>query len=69
MIANMDYNIGRLLALLDKLGIAEQTLVFFTSDNGPENDAGSPGPFKGRKRLLTEGGIRIPAIAQWSGRN
>ena len=63
----MDYNIGRLVSLVDSLGIAENTLIFFTSDNGPENEAGSAGPFKGRKRLLAEGGMRVPAIAQWTG--
>lgn len=69
MISNMDYNIGRLLDLLDNLNIANDTLVIFTSDNGPENGAGSPGRrFKGMKRLITEGGIRVPAIWQWIGK-
>eukprot|EP01042_Synura_sphagnicola_P001427 gene1427-1627_t len=63
----MDYNIGRLLGLLDELGISNDTLVVFTSDNGPENGAGSGGPrLKGMKRLLTEGGIRVPTIWQVS---
>lgn len=61
-------NIGRLLDVLDELGIAENTLVVFTSDNGPEEGAGSPGPFKGRKRYLNEGGIRVPTIVQWKGK-
>lgn len=69
MISNMDYNIGRLLDLLDSLQIENNTIVVFTSDNGPENGAGSPGRrFKGMKRLITEGGIRVPAIWQWVGR-
>jgi hypothetical protein len=65
MISNMDMNIGRILNLLIKLKIEEETFIFFTSDNGPENDVGFTGPYKGRKRLLTEGGIRVPAIAYW----
>lgn len=68
MISNMDMNIGRILKLLDQLDIASNTIVCFTSDNGPENNAGSSGPFLGLKRLLTEGGIRVPMIWQWKGR-
>ena len=67
MIANMDWNIGRLLRVIDELGIAENTLILFTSDNGPEINAGSGGPFQGGKRVLMEGGIRVPAIWQWKG--
>ena len=67
MVSNMDMNIGRLLDLVDQLGIAESTLIVFTSDNGPENGAGSAGRFKGRKRQLAEGGLRVPAIWQWKG--
>jgi arylsulfatase A len=67
MVANMDWNIGRLLHLLDDLNISDNTLVLFTSDNGPEINAGSGGPFQGGKRVLMEGGIRVPAIWQWKG--
>jgi len=67
MIANMDWNIGRLLATVDELGIAENTIIVFTSDNGPEFNAGTAGPFQGGKRVLMEGGIRVPAIWQWKG--
>lgn len=69
MISNMDENIGRLLDVVDNLGIADDTLIFFTSDNGHEGQAGSSGPYLGLKRLVTEGGIRVPAICQWKGSN
>jgi len=67
MIADMDEQIGKMLALLEKLGIEKDTLVVFTSDNGPENFAGKTAGFRERKRFLYEGGIRVPAIAQWVG--
>lgn len=64
----MDQQIGRLQAELENLGVKDQTLQFFTSDNGPEGpdgDPGSAGPFRGRKRSLYEGGIRVPGMAVW----
>ncbi len=68
----MDKAIGRLLDKLDQLELSENTLVFFTSDNGPENPSiragmGSPGDLRGRKRSMYEGGIRMPCIARWPG--
>jgi arylsulfatase A-like enzyme len=77
VITDADRHIGRLLARLDELGLSENTVVVFTGDNGPEDlvvrnashsAAGSPGPFRGRKRSLYEGGVRLPLIVRWPGR-
>ncbi len=75
MVTMLDRDVGRLMALLDELGIANDTIVFFTSDNGPSAEAKhrpaffrSAGPFRGVKRDLYEGGIRVPMIARWPGR-
>jgi arylsulfatase A len=75
MITRMDRDIGRILERLEELGIAENTLVFFTSDNGPSTAGGidpeffnSNGPFRGRKRDLYEGGIRVPMVVWGPGR-
>jgi arylsulfatase A-like enzyme len=72
MITRMDRDVGRLMALLKKLGIDDNTLVFFTSDNGPHREGGvepdffdSNGPLRGIKRDLYEGGIRVPMIGRW----
>jgi len=67
MVSAMDASIGTLLDTIDELGIAEDTLIVFHSDNGPEVGAGNPGPYKEKKRSLLEGGIRVPAIWQWKG--
>jgi arylsulfatase A-like enzyme len=67
----MDAQMGRLRAALREMDVAEDTIVWFCSDNGPEGDEqtderpGSAGPFRGRKRSLWEGGIRVPAILEW----
>jgi len=75
MISRMDRDVGRLMDLLKKLGLDKDTLVMFSSDNGPTGAGGqnprffdSNGPFRGNKRSLNEGGIRVPMIAHWPGR-
>ena len=75
MITRMDRQIGELFALLKKLKLDEQTIVFFSSDNGPHKEGGNDpdffdanGPFSGLKRSLTDGGIRVPFIARWPGK-
>lgn len=70
MVSRMDSDVGRILDFLRELKIADNTLVIFTSDNGPEYDRGffnSNGNLKGGKRDLYEGGVRVPFIAWWPG--
>lgn len=62
-----DFHLGRLLARLDELGLADDTLVMFTSDNGPWFD-GSTGGLRGRKAEVFEGGVREPFFARWPNR-
>jgi arylsulfatase len=66
-----DRHVGRFLAKLDELGIAENTVVFYSTDNGPHYntwpDAGAT-PFRGEKNTNWEGGWRVPAMVRWPGR-
>ena len=64
MVENMDGNIGRVLAELARLGLAQDTLVVFTSDNGGERFS-EVWPFRGNKGTLLEGGTRVPAIMRY----
>ncbi len=65
-IENADIAVGRLLAKLDELGLAEDTLVYFTSDNGGLNDFSTEG-LRGQKSHVWEGGHRVPGIYRWPG--
>jgi arylsulfatase A-like enzyme len=73
MITHMDRGIGQVLELLNRLRLASETVVIFTSDNGAGHKTGLPlfhgtGPFRGAKGEVYEGGLRVPMIVRWPGR-
>jgi N-acetylgalactosamine-6-sulfatase len=72
----IDRQVGRLMDALDDMGLADDTILVFSSDNGPEEihiensshtGVGSTGPFRGCKRSLYEGGLRMPFVVRWPG--
>ncbi|AKF08704.1 Choline-sulfatase [Sandaracinus amylolyticus] len=74
LVTRFDDHVGRIVDHVDALGLASRTLILVASDNGPATTDGhhaaffaSSGPFRGGKRDLTEGGIRVPLIARWPG--
>jgi arylsulfatase A-like enzyme len=75
MITRLDGCIGQLLEQLQKLGLTDNTVIFFTSDTGPQTNGGvepkffqSAGPFRSVRGDLYEGGLRVPMIAHWPGK-
>jgi len=77
MVTRLDRQVGRLLDSIDAAGLSRETLIVFTSDHGATFEGGNRGasralesnrPFRGQKRTLWEGGLRVPAVVSWPGR-
>jgi arylsulfatase A len=75
MVTRMDDQVGQLMTKLKELGLDKDTIIFFTSDNGPHKEGGanpeyfdSNGPLRGIKRDMYDGGIRVPMIVRWPGK-
>ncbi|MBU2512809.1 sulfatase [bacterium] len=65
-VEEIDWSVGKIMETLIEMGVEQNTLIFFTSDNGPWYE-GSAGPYRGRKGQSYEGGFRVPMIASWPG--
>ena len=77
MVTRLDKNVGRVLKTLERLGLDRDTIVVFTSDHGATFESGNKGvsnfhdsnhPFRGQKRTLWEGGVRVPGVVRWPDR-
>ena len=65
MVHSLDQGVGRILAALDETGVADDTFVLFSSDNGGVSGVGENAPLRGAKHMVFEGGIRVAAAARW----